>query len=259
MRAFLRDPTIAVSGSTTTFSIILTTQKTIVTSPDLKLHQTVRRYLDLPKFLDLLRSRSLYLHRVDGFTDRFEGALTPVIRAGLEKAHREGKISYDADEFYRRARKSSFVSCWNLDVKENMALWQLYGRGPNSVVVTSTVDKMLAAAFRWNDVVLLHKVLYIDHCENPDMVIGAGTDLLRFKHEAYQFENEMRMIVSRPKTWTSNPTGINLPLDDLNEVICSVVVAPEAESWFFELVVDVTQKYGVSSPVIRSKLTDLPR
>src|SRR5687767_1875812 len=108
--------------------------QSVVTDADLKQHQIVRRYLDLPKFLDLLRSRSLYLRRADGFTDRFEGALTPAIRAALDEAHKGGQINYTADEFYHRARGGSFVSCWNLGAKDNMALWQLYGGAGTSVV-----------------------------------------------------------------------------------------------------------------------------
>ncbi len=233
--------------------------KAIVSSPDLKQHQIVRRYLDLPKFLDLLRSQSLYLRRADGFSDRFEGALTPAVRAALNEAHRDGHITCSADEFYQRARRGSFVSCWNLGAKDNMALWQLYGGAATSVVVTSTVDKLLNAAFRWTDDITFHKVRYIDHFKNPDMVVGAGTDLLQFKHEAYLYESEVRIVVSRAKTWRSNAAGIRLPLGELNKVIRSVVVAPEAAPWFFDLVEDVTRKYGVSSPVRRSKLTELPK
>ena len=100
-------------------------KQTIVTSPDLRQHQIVRRYFDLPKFLDLLRSQSLYLRRADGFIDRFEGALTPAIRAALDAAHLKKQISYTANEFYQKARQGNFVSCWNLGAKDNMALWQL--------------------------------------------------------------------------------------------------------------------------------------
>ena len=234
-------------------------KQTIVTSPDLRQHQIVRRYFDLPKFLDLLRSQSLYLRRADGFIDRFEGALTPAIRAALDEAHLKKQISYTANEFYQKARQGHFVSCWNHGAKDNMALWQLYGGAATSVVVTSTIDKLLGAAFRWGEVVLFHKVRYIDHFKNPNMIVGGGSDLLQFKHEAYQYEREVRIVVSRSSDWKSNPSGIRLPLGDLNEVIRSIVVAPEAAPWFFELVEDVTRKYGVRMPVRRSKLTELPK
>jgi hypothetical protein len=234
--------------------------KTIGTTHGLKQHQIVRRYLDLPKFLDLLRSQHLYLPRADGFPDRFEGALTPAIRTALDEAHQSGQISYGANEFYQRARQGNFVSCWNLGAKDNMALWQLYGGAATSVVVTSTIDKLLAAAFKWSEPVFIHKVQYIDHFKNPTMVVGVGTgvDLLQFKHEAYAYEKELRLVVSRHRTWKTNASGIRLPLGDLNGLIRSVVVAPEAPPWFFDLVEDVTGKYGVSVPVRRSKLTELP-
>lgn len=233
--------------------------QTIGASPELKQHQIVRRYLDLPKFLDLLRSQHLYLRRADGFTDRFEGALTPAVREALDQAHRGGQISYGANEFYVRARQGNYVSCWNLGARDNMALWQLYGGAATSVVVTSTVDKLLAAAFEWGESVFIHKVRYIDHFKNPNMVVGGtGVDILQFKHDAYGYEKEVRIVVSRLRTWKTNPAGIRLPLGDLNKVIRSVVVAPEAPPWFFNLVEDVTGKYGVSQPVRRSKLTKLP-
>lgn len=75
----------------------------VTTDPDIKLGASVRRYLDLPKFLHLLHSRSLYLRRADGFTDRFEGALTPVFRRALDEAHKKGELERNADYFYWRA------------------------------------------------------------------------------------------------------------------------------------------------------------
>jgi len=62
----------------------------------------VRRYMDLSKYLDLIRSKTIYLCRADEFGDRFEGALTPAFRSALNDANAEGKIDYDADCFYHR-------------------------------------------------------------------------------------------------------------------------------------------------------------
>ena len=233
---------------------------TVSTDTDLRQDRIVRRHLDLPKYLDLLRSRSLYLRRADGFTDRFEGALTPWFRASVDEGHRQGEIEYDAEYFYRRSRVGSFVSCWNLDAKENMALWQLYGGVSNSVAVISTIGKLVAAALRWQENVLFHKVTYINYFKSPDMIIGRYTDFLQYKHEAYDYEREVRVIVPRQQDgWEKNPEGIRLPLGDLNDVLQSLVVAPEASSWFYDLIEDVTRKYKVASPVLRSELTFLPK
>ncbi len=232
----------------------------VATDVDLKRKLIVRRYLDLPRYLDLLRSKTLYFHRADLFSDRFEGALTPTIRKSIDDARRQGLIKYDADYFYRRSRMGSYVSCWSLGAKDNMALWQLYGGLSNAVAVTSTIGKIVAVGLPWRENVLIHRVKYIDHFKSPTMVVGRYTDLLRFKHEAYKFEDEVRLIVPRQHDqWESNPEGIRLPIEDLNMLIRSIVVAPEASAWFYELIKDVTVRYGIASPVRRSKLTYLPK
>jgi len=219
----------------------------------------LRRYLDLPKYLDLLRTGELYLRRADKFPDRFEGALSPALRDSIDNEHKSGKLEYDADEFYRRCRMSSYVSCWSLGTQDNMALWQLYGGASTSVAITTSVQQLTIACLKWDEKVIMHKVQYIDHFKNPDMVIGFTTDLLQFKHEAYEFEHEVRILVPRKDGWKKNPESIRLPLYDLDVLIHSVVVAPEAEPWFFELIEDVTRRYNVNSTVMRSKLTFIPK
>lgn len=217
------------------------------------------RYLDLPKYIDLLRTCELYLQRADKFSDRFEGALTPLLRKTINHAHENNEINYDADEFYRRCRMCSYVNCWSLGAWDNMALWQLYGGASTSVAITTTVKELIIACLQWNENVIIKKVEYINHFKNPDMVIGFTTDLLQFKHEAYEFEREVRILVPRKKDeWQNNPEAIRLPLQNLNDLIRSVVVAPEAEPWFFDLIVDITRRYDVNATVSKSVLTCIP-
>ena len=226
---------------------------------ELELTNIIRRYLDLPKFLDMLRTSTLYLRRADGFCDRFEGALTPIFRRSMDEGYHNGDLEYDADYFYRKSRIGSFVSCWSLGAKDNMALWQLYGGVTTSVAVTTSIEALIRVAIHWNESVLLHKVQYIDHFINPDMVIGYYTDILRFKNEAYEYEKEVRVIVPRQSDdWEKNPYGIRLEIKDLNAFIGSVVVCPEAEPWFVELIQDVCIKYNLSAPVKVSELAFLP-
>jgi hypothetical protein len=238
----------------------MTDDATVNIDLDLREQTIVRRYLDLPKYLDLLRSATLYFQRADGFADRFEGALTPLFRRSLNEAHAKGQIEYDADNLWKQVREGSYVSCWSLGAKDNMALWQLYGGGPNSVAITSTLGKLMRIALEWQTRVLIHKVEYIDHFKSPDMIIGRYTDWLRFKHEAYKYEAEVRIVVPKQdEDWKNNPPELRLPVHDLNALLRSVVVAPEAGGWFYELVRDVSRKYGVAVPVRRSQLTSLPK
>jgi len=67
----------------------------VTTDTDLKQSMVLRRYLDLPKFLDLLHSQCLYLPRADGFADRLEGALFPGLRASMNAAHKAPNCAFE--------------------------------------------------------------------------------------------------------------------------------------------------------------------
>jgi hypothetical protein len=225
--------------------------------PRLKPTQILRRHLDLAKYVDLLRTSTLYFRRADKFSDRFEGALTPSIRRLLDYPGVSG--DEDADGYYRRAREGGYVSCWSRGAGDNMALWQLYGGAKSSLAVTTTVGKLYDLATTWPDITSIHKVRYIDHFKNPAMIVGHYTDVLECKHEAYAFEKEVRVIVSRHRgDWQKNPNDLRLPILDLSTFLRSVVVAPEADDWYFEAIVEITQRFGLKTPVRRSKLTKLP-
>jgi hypothetical protein len=133
----------------------------------------LRRYIDLPKFLDLLHSRCLYLRRADGFIDRPEGELFPSLRASIDAAHSRGDSHENADDFYWKARTGSYVSCWAIGAKDNMALWQLYGGAKTCVAVTTTVGRLVRLALSWNEAAELRRVNYVDHRRVSNYVIGS--------------------------------------------------------------------------------------
>jgi len=235
------------------------TEPYVTADSDIKQSSILRRYIDLPKLLDLLHFKSLYLRRADGFSDRLEGALFPALRASINRAYAEGTIPYDSDHFYRRARIGTYVSCWTIGAKDSMALWQLYGGVTYSIALTTTVDRLIRAARSWNRDVHLYRVKYVDHTRMKDYVIGRYSDVLQFKHEAYRHEKELRVVVpAQGPNWESNPINLRLSLPDLDKLVRSVVVAPESDQEFYEAVKMLCSKYGLHSPVRRSKLSLVP-
>jgi len=141
-----------------------------------------------------------------------------------------------------------------------MALWQLYGTASSGVAVATTIEELIHACFKWKEKVRIHKVQYVDHFANPDMVIGNSLDPLQFKHVGYRFEDEVRLVIGRMHPQhgeTQRPKGLSFPVD-LGRMVRSVVVSPEAKPWFLDLVSDVTSRYNVSAPVSPSSLTTLP-
>lgn len=215
----------------------------------------LRRYVDLPRYLDLLRTSSLYLRRVDLFPDKLEGVLTPGIRAAMDEGYDSGKSLYNADKFSAKVRAGVYLSCWSAGAHDNMALWQLYSSPALGLVITTTGGRLIETALNWStkEIVEIFKVRYIDHLDDPDMIIGRYTDPLHFKHSAYLFENEVRAVISRVGTRKPRPEGLNLAVD-LQRLVRSVVLAPDAPAWFVDLVADVSQKYGLTAPIRRSML-----
>ena len=136
-----------------------------------------------------------------------------------------------------------------------MALWQLYGGLKTCLAITTTVKKLIGMALSWKEPTLIHRVKYINHVKNPNMIVGRYSDMLQYKHESYAYENELRLIVPRQDNgWKDNPLFLRLPLTNLGDLVRSVVVAPEAEDWFFDAVKDLSRRYELDAPVRRSKL-----
>jgi hypothetical protein len=78
--------------------------------------------------------------------------------------------------------------------------------------------------------------------------------------KAYAFEQEVRIIIDRfheqfDMDLVDNGMSVKV---SLRKLLRSIVVAPEAPSWFVKLVQEVTHRYGILAPVRRSKLTSMP-
>ena len=231
----------------------------ITADTDIRQVSILRRYMDLPKLLDLLHSSSLYFRRADGFADRLEGALFPTLRKSLDEAFARKETHHDADYYYRRARMGNYVSCWTIGGRDNMALWQLYGGVKTSIVVTSTVDRLIRCGHSWNRSMHLHKVRYVDHRRVRNYIIGRYTDVLQYKSDAYKYERELRIIVPQQEDgWETNPIGLRLALPSVDALVRSVVVAPEADPSFLEDVRELCKRYGLKAPVRRSMLSLVP-
>lgn len=227
--------------------------------PDIRRESILRRYMDLPKLLDLLSTSSLYCRRADGFSDRLEGALFPTFRKSLNEAFSRGEVASDADFFYRKSRLGNYVSCWTLGARDNMALWQLYGGVKTSIAVPTTVDRLIGCALGWNRQTILHKVRYVDHRRVKNYIMGHYTDVLQYKSDAYKYEKEIRLIVPQQGDgWETNPMHVNLPLSSPDALIRSIVVAPEADPNFVKQVRELCKRYGLRAPVRRSMLSLMP-
>ncbi|MBW1741640.1 MAG: hypothetical protein JRJ42_11005 [Deltaproteobacteria bacterium] len=232
-------------------------KREVFKDPELADDLIISRYLDLPKFIDLLRTNELHLEPAVNFDDRLEGTLPESIREDM-RSHLD-KNKYDKSieelEFERKVRTN--LSCWTIGPEDNMALWKIYGGSSQSVAISTTVRHLITAAFEWcsEGRVQIKKVRYINHAgELPEGVYSLDEHIFGFKHIAYSYEREVRVILTRP--YGALKKSLRLPIV-FNDFAMKITVSPEAGEWFYNLVTDISLKYSVTVPVRKSELVYL--
>ena len=222
----------------------------------------LRRYLDLAKFIELLRTQSLYLRRGDLFQDKFEGSFTPSVRFAIEEAYKASGSTFSYEKFKKELREGVYINCWSLGANDNMALWNLYGKSEASVAITTTVGKLKRELTeqKVHGHLSLLKVEYIKHWRDPKVEIIPYAKIFRYKVVAYDFEREVRIILDRFERnfkQCEKDEGILLSIQ-LNKFLRSVVVSPLAPPWFVDLIKDLAHRYGVTAPARVSDLASEP-
>ena len=229
---------------------------------DLPRDQVLRRYLDLPKLASMLMMRSLYLCRSDLLPDRYEGAFTPSLKRKISESYKEKGIDFTYEKFKKELRGGVFLNCWTIGYDDNMALWKLYGKTNDCVAITTTVDKIRTTilAPNVNGRFYLRKVKYIKHWQDPDIPIKPYSNIFSYKLVGYSFEGEARIICDQfHETFgsTTKNLGVLLPINP-SLFIRSIVVSPEASSWFLKVVKGIVEKYGVKCSLRRSMMAKKP-
>jgi hypothetical protein len=232
------------------------------------------RFLDMPKFRDLMASEEPYFRRADLFVDATEGLppdeyAQPVlgsdpydVRDRLKLNHLVGSIA--------QFRESYYISCWFLFRAETLKMWSDYAR--EGVAICSRYELLKSALDDMLDTAHVGLVQYgIKHL--------TGFNTLRFittKRQEYKDECEVRAIlnvadplesgsrhidvnnVPRRAPLDSNPRHVWVPMCkrriDLNGLLTGVVVSPWASEAIRNEVEHWVKVKGHSYPVRVSEL-----
>ena len=238
------------------------------------------KYMDLAKLVSLFSTKSLYLRRLDKFDDKYEGAIC----SEKGEAHALSNLSFSAnikvlnqlkqelrkeisqEEFIclikdklkemkdnrEQLRSSKFVTCWSCNNVESEAMWRLYAKDMQCGVAIKTTYKKLFFALDPKVNVEIGQVHYNEYGEND--FIGLHPEW--HKRKSLSYENEVRLIIRRDSN-IYNEWGVNIPVD-INALIQEIVISPEANTWFLNVVQDLCAKYNVSSPVKTSNIQIQP-
>ena len=220
------------------------------------------RYLDAAKLFDFFENATLFFCRADHFSDKFEGAFTPSLRAQISEAHARGEIDYDYEQFKRRMRESVFINCWHRNQDDSAAMWALYGKSECAVALTTTAGQLADTVEHIAEhKISIARVEYVKHWSDPKLDVSPDyTRIFAYKTKAYEYEKEVRVIIDRtcaPSAPDLRQPGIVVPID-AGRLLRSIVIAPDAPPWFENLVRQSAQRYGIRTPVRRSKLATDP-
>ncbi|BBO29393.1 DUF2971 domain-containing protein [Alteromonas sp. I4] len=217
------------------------------------------RYMDLAKFVSLLDKGTLWLARSDTFRDQSEGRFPSEMRAAIENAYESFEAEVDspiknADDFQVYLCRNAYISCWHKNVHENMVMWEVYGRDCNSVAVQTTVGKLEENICNIDSGGLEFHLKNVQYLRAKDVKGKLNYSApFFFKRPHYSFEKEARILLS---TYSSispqkdTPPGVEVQID-VSKAIEKILVHPDSDVWFVEVVKSISKKYGISVTVER--------
>lgn len=221
----------------------------------------VWRYLDLPKFINLLMTQKLYLSRIDILSDLYEGSLTKKNFANkeieLERLRESGgKIQGPSNQ---KMRESFYVNCWRIDNNESEAMWKLYCPLNDGVAIQTTYDKLVHSTE--NEEVHIGLVNYLDY-DSETFPSGNVYYPIMHKRKAFEHEKEIRLVKAKSDYWAEeefdNPDfGLTINWNP-STYLERIYVNPYASSWYFETVSELVKKLDLKLDIEWSNLKDEP-
>jgi hypothetical protein len=154
------------------------------------------RYMELPKFEDLLKTSTLYLARADQFVDDpFEGRLSAGNTERSSKSEEIFRSLYKIQtpenwkDSQETLRQVVFISCWHRNTRECFEMWRAYTKTPNSVVIT-TSGKALR---RFVPEKIMKSAVKYAPLDFPRTEFS-HTSLFFYKPSRYKIEREYRLL-----------------------------------------------------------------
>lgn len=174
---------------------------------DAKPNDTLWRYMDIAKFLDLLLNRSLAFPRFDQFEDPYEGYaanFVELIKSSLANDNEfdEATINFAAGAFKDAVAISNYytyISCWHLNKYESAGMWKLYCKAPESLAVKTNVESLKKSLLTINGrQVIFSKIKYDSKLEQVAIKDLGNVNVfnsLLMKRESFEHEKEYRVII----------------------------------------------------------------
>ena len=226
------------------------------------------RYLDLPKLIDFLQTRSLHFARSDTLSDPLEGSLTKGNimdrEQQLQAVSDDQEENLTSEEIRQKIRESHhwaanfgrqtiYINCWHGSETESAAMWRQYGTAAGSIAIQSTYERLVSVL---PDESYIGLVQYMDY-SNPKNQIPWGNIMSPFMHKRKEFEYEKEV---RAFIWNREDLEIeNLPLGikkdiDIDKVVETIRVQPTTPDWIRTIIEEFLDHYNCGTKVMESQI-----
>jgi len=167
------------------------------------------RYMNLEKFISLLRTQSLFFCRCDKFSDPFEGTYPKKEIEYRPKTYQEiyryYNIPYTQEKFEenkqkrisfnRRNRAATVINCWHINKYESDSMWRLYLKTNEGVAIQSTPHRICNSLKETDETIYSSKIRYIDFdnsiwYDKDEYPIEVENTMTPFIHKRIEFNNE---------------------------------------------------------------------
>ena len=180
----------------------------------------------------------------------------------------EMDLAKGMDDARQEARYNYYANCWRLGTDEDRDIWDQYADLVEGVAIETTFRQLEVHLAPDKTDISMGIVRYLDY--ETEITPGTSAPLLYFyKHRVFDSEQEFRVLANRggnPIIWTdgrdppeemrpSNPAAVYLSAD-VDDLINRVILAPDADEEIQTQVEETLDEYGVSAPVVPSRLAD---
>lgn len=163
--------------------------------PIVRNKQKIWRYLDFRKFKDLISNRTLYLCRIDRFSDKLEG-ISPhsckhaiLERNGISDEKKQENIML-MEKRFKNNRNCTFTSCWHINSEPSFEMWKNYSPNSSSVLIETKYVKLQNALMLSKIPLHFEAIRYFDE---PFFNQESYWFPTLFKRSEYSSEQELRI------------------------------------------------------------------
>ena len=251
------------------------------------LNSTVWRYMPFSKFISMLTYQALWFSKLNRLEDKYEGMMPLLTKNMMNREYQKFKpiihpnFHDQLDEMAKKneedGRELTVVNCWFFGETESEKMWQKYAGTSEGVAIKSTPKRLSENILMLGDNNMNHmgKVHYFDHAAHQLTSYKANQAIERafIKDKKLEYEQELRLAtLSLKRRYCVRMDGKPYSEDELegknmnnfenpglyigikiDTLFTEVIVAKNAQEWFFCLVKRIIELYGINVPVTRMR------